>query len=78
MTDSFIVTMLRLPTELEPHIRNAAADAIDRLRKERDEARRIACEKQAKINQRLYDDKFYANPVVVMRDWGWDCYGSND
>lgn len=41
MTDSFIVTMLRLPTELEPHIRNAAADVIDRLRKERDEARRL-------------------------------------
>ena len=78
MTDSFIVTMLRSPTELEPHIRNAAADVIDRLRKERDEARRIACEKQAKINQRMYDDKFYANPVVVMREWGWDCYGSND
>ena len=38
MTDSFIVTMLRLPTELEPHIRNAAADEIERLRKERDEA----------------------------------------
>lgn len=66
MTDSFIVTMLRSPTELEPHIRNAAADVIDRLRKERDEARREICESTAESAD-LYPREF-------AEKMGWDCY----
>jgi len=69
MTDSFIVTMLRQPTELEPHIRNAAADVIDRLRKERDEARREICESTAESAD-LYPREF-------AEKMGWDCYKEN-
>jgi hypothetical protein len=70
MTDSYIVTMLRFPAELEPHIRNAAADAIDRLRKERDEARRRVCEM-------LHEEGYGRSPEEWAKRKGWDCFKEN-
>ena len=49
-------------------------DAIRKLRKERDEARRLSCENEAAYNGMLYDNPKYSDPVEVMRERGWDCF----
>ncbi len=54
--------------------RNAAADEIKRLRAERDEARRIACENEAAFNRMVYNNSECSDPIEVMRERGWDCF----
>ena len=49
-------------------------DAIRKLRRERDEARRIACENEAAYNGMMYDNPKYSDPIAVMREHGWDCF----
>lgn len=51
-----------------------AADEIERLREERDEARRIACENEAGYNGMMFDNPKYSDPIEVMRERGWDCF----
>lgn len=75
-----IVTQLRTNSEcLAPSIMLAAADEIEQLRKERDEARRQYC--------RGFTD-FCPNPahdhlsledaaVEVAKSFGWDCFKEN-
>jgi hypothetical protein len=67
-----IVTQLRMNSEcLAPSIMLAAAAEIERLRVERDEARREICEKVAAHA-----------PSVNAKQWaqerGWDCFKRED
>lgn len=66
--DPCIITTLRSPARLEPHICNEAANEIERLRNERDEVRRRFCELGA------FDDK--EARATALRQ-GWDCYKEN-
>ena len=61
---------------------NAAASEIERLRKERDEARRAACKGEAII--RLQRNRVHRDSEEVVRmtkeisvERGWDCYKEN-
>jgi hypothetical protein len=60
-----IVTLLRSPDRFEPYTCNAAADEIERLRDERDEARREVCRHEA-------DGADCEREYAAMR--GWDCF----
>lgn len=67
--DPCIVTMLRSPARLEPHTCNEAADEIERLRKERDEARREVCES---------DTDTHGGALLEAERRGWDCFKENN
>ena len=56
-----------------------AADEIERLRKERDEARRSCCEYAAIIDgadtaDGMESGRFYEIAMKYMKDRGWDCF----
>ena len=77
MTD--IVTQLRTNSEcLAPSIMLAAADEIEQLRKERDEARREVCQLQAELPE---DRLVFWNAARLPKDTaakrGWDCFKEN-
>ena len=56
------------------HYIECAIKEIERLRKERDEARRLACENEAAHNGMMFDNPKYSDPIEVMRERGWDCF----
>jgi hypothetical protein len=58
----------RLRRDCMSLIADEAADTIDRLRAERDEARRIVCSLEADTTE---DQREYA------KQRGWDCFGPN-
>jgi hypothetical protein len=64
-----IVTMLRSPDRFEPHMCNAAADEIERLRAERDEARREVCSMNETGLRMNESDK-----RREAKRRGWDCW----
>lgn len=51
-----------------------AADEIDALRKERDEARQIACNREAELNRMMFDNPKYADSEAIAAQRGWDCF----
>ena len=56
--------------------RNAAADEIERLRAERDEARRNLCLSEAAVLS-FGEDGIPYHPSVahkIATDYGWDCF----
>jgi uncharacterized coiled-coil DUF342 family protein len=66
-----IVTQLRANSEcLAPSIMLEAADEIERLRKERDEARREICKNVAAISASM-------NAKQWAQERGWDCFKEN-
>tara|TARA_R110002126_G_scaffold53681_3_gene145615 strand:+ start:456 stop:704 length:249 start_codon:yes stop_codon:yes gene_type:complete len=68
-----IVTQLRTNSEcLAPSIMLAAADEIERLRKERDEARREVC--QFRSTSYPHDMK---EVYEIADSRGWDCFEEN-
>jgi hypothetical protein len=70
---STIVNRLRQNSEcLAPSIMLAAADEIERLRKERDEARREVC--QFRSTSYPHDMK---EVYEIADSRGWDCYKEN-
>ena len=75
--DPCIVTMLRSPARLEPHTCNEAADEIERLRKERDEARRMLCEDWAKQDGLSLDWQGRRGAEGMAEFVGWDCFKDN-
>ena len=84
---SDIVTRLRkeiskrdrpYPVELLPELRDAA-DEIERLRAERDEARRSCCEYAAIVDgadaaDGMESGRFYEIAMKYMKDRRWDCF----
>ena len=74
-----IVTMLRAADRLEPHLCAAAANEIERLRKERDEARREVCGLLVACHTDPDDDD---KPDPNLKHIhagirGWDCFKEN-
>jgi hypothetical protein len=56
-----------------------AADEIERLRAERDEARRSCCEYAAIVDgadttEGIESGRFYEIAMNYMKDRGWDCF----
>ena len=56
-----------------------AADEIERLRAERDEARRSCCEYAAIVDgadttEGMESGRFYERAMKYMKDRGWDCF----
>ena len=49
-------------------------ELVEKLRKERDEARRIACENEARHNGMMFDNPNYSDPVAIAEKRGWDCF----
>ena len=73
-----IVTMLRAADRLEPHLCAAAANEIERLRKERDEARREVCGLLVACHTDPDDDKPDPNLKHIHAGIrGWDCFKDN-
>ena len=59
-----------------------AADEIERLRVERDEARRSCCEYAAIVDgadtaDGMESGRFYEIAMKYMKDRGWDCFKEN-
>ena len=69
-----IVTMLRAADRLEPHLCAAAANEIERLRKERDEARREVCHLMRSDD---YNEPFDGTVFEYATHRGWDCFKDN-
>jgi len=82
MSDTDIVERLRAPGWFCEDDLLIAADEIERLRKERDEARRELCRDEAFI--RLQPHRVHRNSEEVVRmakeisvERGWDCFKEN-
>lgn len=72
-----IVTLLRSPDRFEPHTCNAAADEIEQLRAERDEARRSVCSLFCTATNLWRIGKPVARPSDIAeyaKIQGWDCF----
>jgi len=41
---------------------------------ERDEARRIACRNEARLNSMMFDNPKYGDPRAIAESRGWDCF----
>ena len=50
---------------------------IERLRGERDEARRIACDNEARHNSMMFDSPKHSDPCAIAESRGWDCFKEN-
>ena len=75
MTDDDIVTRLRNAPWTTADDCNAAADEIERLRKERDEARRMYCEEAFchRFNE-LGGEATITDSRQIAHSMGWDCF----
>jgi hypothetical protein len=72
MANKDIVNQLRMNSEcLAPSIMLDAADEIERLRRERDEARREVCEWEHHWDK-TSSEQYYADKR------GWDCFKQED
>lgn len=74
-----IVARLRSTGGLDARLLCAAADEIERLRAERDEARRSCCEYAAIVDgadtaDGMESGRFYERAMKYMKDRGWDCF----
>jgi hypothetical protein len=53
---------------------NQVVEYIKELRKERDEARRIACDNEARHNSMMFDSPKHSDPCAIAESRGWDCF----
>lgn len=67
--EGFITHMARLPRESK--ILHAAADEIEQLQKERDEARREVCYLAVELDML---NKSSTTPESIAKEYGWDCF----
>jgi hypothetical protein len=80
MTDDIVV---RLRRDCMSLIADEAAAYIERLRAERDEARRSCCEYAAIVDgadttEGMESGRFYEIAMKYMKDRGWDCFKESD
>ena len=64
-------------TDLPPDVLRDICEAyetIQRLTKERDEARRIACNNAANYNSMMFDNPKYSDPRAIAESHSWDCF----
>jgi hypothetical protein len=64
-------------TDLSPDVLRDICEAyetIQRLTKERDEARRIACNNAANYNSMMFDNPKYSDPRAIAESHSWDCF----
>lgn len=47
---------------------------IEQIIDERDEARRIACSKEAAYNSMMFDNPMWSYPPTIAESKGWDCF----
>lgn len=59
------------------YIARRLLDEIERLRKERDEARQIACNREAELNRMMFDNPKYSDSEAIAAQRGWDCFKEN-
>ena len=57
--------------ELISHVESLTTKC-EELMRERDEARRIACENEASFNGMMFDNPKYSDPIAVMKERGWE------
>ena len=62
---------------LNEMIRSLNNQLVDALR-ERDEARRIACDNEARHNSMMFDSPKHSDPCAIAESRGWDCFGEKD
>ena len=48
-----------------------------KLREERDEARQIACNREAELNRMMFDNPKYSDSAAIAAQRGWDCFKEN-
>ena len=53
-------------------------DALANLVAERDEARRIACDNEARHNSMMFDSPKHGDPRAIAESHGWDCFKQED
>jgi hypothetical protein len=53
---------------------NQVVEHIREVRKERDEARRIACNNAANYNSMMFDNPKYSDPRAIAESHSWDCF----
>ena len=58
---------------LNEMIRSLNNQLVDALR-ERDEARRIACDNEARHNSMMFDSPKHSDPRAIAESRGWDCF----
>jgi hypothetical protein len=49
-----------------------------KLQRERDEARRIACKNEAEMNRMMFDNPKYADPAAIAEQRGWNCFHNSN
>lgn len=47
---------------------------LEEMRKERDEARQIACNREAELNRMMFDNPKYSDSAAIAAQRGWDCF----
>jgi len=67
-------------TDLPPDVLRDICEAyetIQRLTKERDEARREVAQSQAQYNSFMFDNSRFHDPHAIAESRGWDCFKEN-
>ena len=83
MTDDIVARLRDCTCVPHGEICREAADEIERLRAERDEARRSCCEYAAIVDgadttEGMESGRFYEIAMKYMKDRGWDCFKESD
>ena len=56
------------------HMCDMRSEKILELTAERDEARRIACDNEARHNYIMFDSPKHSDPCAIAEYRGWDCF----
>jgi hypothetical protein len=59
------------------HMCDMRSEKILELTAERDEARRIACDNEARHNSMMFDSPKHSDPCAIAESRGWDCFKDN-
>ena len=62
------------PNSREGDMLKQAVRELAAMRKERDEARQIACNREAELNRMMFDNPKYSDSAAIAAQRGWDCF----